>query len=124
MGLTFSTVRPFFIMQIINETLQAYNELGLLAIPIEWDEVNKQPVSHRLWADNDKLPVYEKHNALMIKTAGNWAAIDFDLKNTERKTIFKEWQDIVVHSRPEIWNKFYIEQTRNGGYHVWIKYNN
>lgn len=111
-------------MQIIKETLQAYNDLGLRAIPIEWDDVNKQPVSHRLWADNDTLPVYEKHNALMIKTSGEWAAIDFDLKNTERKTIFKEWQDIVLYARPEIWNKIYIEQTRNGGYHVWIKYNN
>ncbi|MCV5968611.1 hypothetical protein, partial [Lactococcus petauri] len=59
----------------------------------------------------------------MIKTKGEYAALDFDIKNTERKTIFDEWLSLVTCQWPEILDKIYIEQTRNKGYHVWIKYN-
>ena len=107
---------------MIKNTYDDYKSLGLCVIPIEWDIEKKQAVSHRLWGDSKELPLTKKHNALMIKTDGDVAALDFDLKNTDRKTIFKEWQDIVLYNRPDIWDKIYIEETRNKGYHVWIKY--
>ena len=107
---------------MIKNTYSDYKELGLCVIPIEWDIENKQAVSHRHWSEAKELPLLKKHNALMIKTEGDIAALDFDLKNTDRKTIFKEWQDIVLYNRPDIWDKIYVEETRNKGYHVWIKY--
>ena len=99
-----------------------YTDLGLTVIPVEWDIINKAPVSHREWSDTTKLKLLPKHNAIMIKTGGQYACLDFDIKNTERKTIFKEWEAIVLNQWPEVYNKLYIEKTRNAGYHVWLRY--
>jgi hypothetical protein len=107
---------------MIKETYDQYKELGLTVIPIEWDVEKKEAVSHRFWKAGEPLPMFDRHNAIMIATNGDYASFDFDLKNTDRKTIYKEWQDIIIYGRPDIYNKLYIEETRNGGYHVWIKY--
>lgn len=107
----------------LSEYIEQYKQLGLHCIPIEWDIEKKEAVSHRLWSEDKELKQTEKHNALMIKTKGEYAALDFDIKNTERKTIFDEWLSLVTCQWPEILDKIYIEQTRNKGYHVWIKYN-
>lgn len=109
---------------MIKEYYQDYKDLGLTVIPIEWDTDKKSPVSHRLWSDKTTPKLSAKHNALEIKTDGDYACLDFDIKNTERKTIFDEFKVIVLHQRPEIWDKVFIEQTRNRGYHIWIKYAN
>lgn len=108
--------------QLLSEYIEQYTSLGLNCIPIEWDIEKKEAVSHRLWSDDKPLKQTAKHNALMVKTKGQYAAIDFDLKNTERKTLFDEWLTIVKHEWPEILDKVFIEQTRNKGYHVWVKY--
>lgn len=99
-----------------------YKELGLNVIPIEWDTEKNQPVSHRLWASGKPLPLMPNHNGLMIKTDNDYGCLDFDLKNTERKTLFEEWKAIVLMQRPEIFSKLFIEETRSKGYHVWLKY--
>lgn len=99
-----------------------YRDLGITVIPVEWDVEKKQPVSHRSWSDTKELRLNKKHNALEIKTDGVYACLDFDIKNTSRKTVFDEFKAIVLNQRPEIWDKVFIEQTRNGGYHFWIRY--
>lgn len=99
-----------------------YKQLGLTVIPIEWDIENNQPISHRLWASDKPLPLMPKHNGIMIKTCNDYACLDFDLKNTERKTLFEEWKEIVLMQRPEIFTKLFIEETRSKGYHAWLKY--
>ena len=100
-----------------------YKELGIKVIPIEWDVKAKGPVSHRLWSkDVHELSLLPKHNALMIKTDEMYGCLDFDIKNTERKTIFDEFKAIVLNQWPELYDKCFIEKTRNAGYHVWIKY--
>jgi len=109
---------------MIKEYYSDYTELGLVVIPIEWDIEKKQPVSHREWSNTADLKLYTKHNALMIKVDGVWAALDFDLKNTDNKKLFDQWKTLVLNQWPEIWNKLYIEKTRNNGYHVWIRYSN
>lgn len=106
---------------MIKEIYQEYQELGLKVISIEWDAVNKCPVSHREW-QGENLPFYDKHNALMVQTGNDWASLDFDIKNTNDKELFSKWMAIVTNQRPEILNKVFIEKTRNKGYHVWIKY--
>lgn len=99
-----------------------YRDLGLIVIPVEWDVKKKEPVSHRKWSEADDLKLLPKHNAIMIKTATDVACLDFDIKNTSRKTIFSEWKAIVLNQRPEIFEKVYVEKTRNAGYHIWLKY--
>ncbi len=106
--------------------LQAiYNEytgIGLQVIPVEWDTVNKQPKSHRRWGDGGSMNLLPKHNALMIHTSGHIHLLDFDIKNTDNKNLYHQWFNIVANQRPELINRFFIESTRNGGYHVWFKY--
>lgn len=99
-----------------------YRELGLTVVPVEWDTEAKAPKSHRNWSTDKPLPLSSKHNAIMIKTDGDVACLDFDIKNTNRKTIFDEFKAIVLNQHPEIYDKLYIEKTRNAGYHVWLKY--
>lgn len=107
---------------MIKDYYQDYLDLGITVIPIEWDTEKKAPVSHRLWSDKSIPKLHAKHNALEIKTDGVYACLDFDLKNTTRKTIFEEFKTIVLNQYPEIWDKVFIEQTRNKGYHIWIRY--
>lgn len=104
-----------------------YKDLGIIPIPIEWDAETKAPKGHiKGWADFTTetaiQPPNGLHNGLMIKTYGKWGCLDFDIKNTERKTIFEEWLTIIKHTYPDILQKVFIEQTRSGGYHVWILY--
>lgn len=99
-----------------------YRAIGLTVIPIQWDTVNKQPVSHRLWSNADDLHLRPDDNGIMIKTENNFGCLDFDLKNTKDKTIFSRWMEIITNEYPEVLGKVYIEQTRNAGYHVWINY--
>lgn len=106
----------------IREYYNDYRDLGLTVYPIQWDMIKKEPVNHPKWSDDPK-PLNKHHNALMIKTDGDYACLDFDLKNTSRKTIFEEFKTIVLNQMPEIWDKVFIEETRNKGYHIWIKYN-
>jgi len=106
---------------MIKTIYQEYQLLGLKVIPIEWDTVNKCPVSHREW-QSDYLPIYEHHNALMVATGNDWAALDFDIKNTDDKEIFNKWLAIIKNQQPDILDKVFIEQTRNKGFHIWIKY--
>jgi hypothetical protein len=107
---------------MIKETYTEYTELGIKVIPIEWDTTNKQPVSHRNWSNPDDLTLRPSDNGLMILTGNNYGCLDFDLKNTKDKDIFNKWMAMVTNEAPEILNNLFIEQTRNGGYHVWMYY--
>ena len=107
---------------MLKEIFTEYKELGLQVIPIEWDTVNKQPVSHRLWGDGKPMDLYEKHNGLMVRTNGHIHCLDFDLKNTNDKNLYFKWLNMVSNEMPDIITKVYIEETRNKGYHIWLKY--
>ena len=99
-----------------------YLDLGLRAIPIEWDSKTKQPVSHRFWSETKPLGLLPKHNALMIHTGGHVHCLDFDIKNTQDKNLYHKWFNIIANQAPDILPKLYIERTRNAGYHVWFEY--
>ena len=109
---------------MLNHTYTEYQSLGLKVIPIQWDSTTKQPVSHRNWSNPDDLHLRQSDNGLMILTGNNYGCLDFDLKNTKDKELFNKWMAIITNEAPEILNKLYIEQTRNAGYHVWLKYSN
>lgn len=107
---------------MIQNIYQEYKDLGLQVIPIEWDIETKQPVSHRNWSEDKDFDLLPKHNALMIKTSGIIHCLDFDIKNTQNKNLYWQWQNAINNIDDTLIGKLYIEQTRNSGYHVWFKY--
>ena len=106
----------------IRQYIDDYTSIGLTVIPVEWDIEKKAPKSHRFWSDGEPLPVFENHNAIMIRTAEPFHCFDFDIKNTENKGLFHEWFMMVEAHMPDLLTKLYIEKTRNAGYHVWFRY--
>lgn len=99
-----------------------YTALGLTVVPVEWDTEKREPKQHPKWSKPQSTILKPRHNAIMIKTGGEYGCLDFDIKNTPRKTIFDEWKAIVLNQWPELYDKLFIEKTRNAGYHVWLKY--
>jgi len=118
-------------------TIDIFKELlslGLSPIPITWDGVTKLPISHQIAHSEvtDKsitdqtlqqwFEYIEKANGIALKLFTPFFMVDFDLKNTEDKTIFDSWMLQVNASNDNILSKVCIEKTRNGGYHVYCKY--
>jgi len=108
---------------MISSYFNEYKVLGLSVIPIEWNIEKKEPVSHRAWGDGKPMDLYAKHNAIMIRTTQPVHCLDFDIKNTQDKNLYHKWFNTIANINPDIITKLYIEETRNKGYHVWLKYN-
>jgi len=107
---------------MISSYYNSYKELGLSVIPIEWDIVKKECISHRFWGDGKPLDLYDKHNAIMIKTTSPIHCLDFDIKNTDNKNLYFSWFNMLANEMPDVISKLYIEKTRNNGYHVWLQH--
>ena len=100
-----------------------YAELGIFPIGVVWNPETKSTWHPNGWEIADTLyPWEDRFNGLMIRIDGDYGCLDFDIKNTENKEIFNNWKTIVLNTMPEVYDKFYIEETRNKGYHVWFKY--
>jgi hypothetical protein len=101
-----------------------YLELGLRAIPFQWDIENNIPKYQKEgWSNPEtKFELLPTDNALQIVTGNGWAALDFDLKNTSDKTIFDKWMQMVNADAPDLLGKLFIERTRSNGYHVFLRY--
>jgi hypothetical protein len=106
--------------------VSAYAELGLTPIPIEWHTEAKAPRYHlKEWdkaTPGNLPPCQPTHNGLAVRTYGEWGCIDFDLKNTDKKDTFDRWMQHIGATMPDLLGKLFIEQTRSGGYHVWLRY--
>lgn len=110
---------------MLNQIYQDYKDLGLRVIPMQWDTINNVPKYQKEGWSNPAT-IYEllaTDNGLQVVTGNGWAALDFDLKNTSDKKLFDKWMNIVNNDFPDVLNKLFIEKTRSGGYHVWLKYN-
>lgn len=106
---------------------------GLHPIPIQWNEATKQATEYPehsivtpnttesellgLWADR-----FSKCNGLAVKLFPPFFMVDFDMKNTNDKTIYDKWLNAVCSQMEDFTSKVCIERTRNGGYHVYCKY--
>ncbi len=106
---------------------------GLSPVPLQWDEVKKvatEYVEHsivtadsigediiKLWAER-----IEQCNAVALKLFPPFFMVDFDLKNTDDKNVYKTWITAVSSVLENFQRKVCIEQTRNNGYHVYCKY--
>ncbi len=120
----------------MNIDLALFQELysnGFAAIPLLWDSKNKDATKYPEH-DPKKVDVtigyveqllkngFNNSNALAIKLIPPNGMLDFDLKNTENKNIYHEWFNIIVNTNEDLLSKICIEETRNGGYHVYFKY--
>lgn len=109
--------------------------LGLHPIPVIWDINTRTVLKHpehivdttdgipsiddvKRWMDNG----LKNYNGIALKMLPPFGMLDFDLKNTNDKEVYKKWVDIVLNTNPDILSKCCIETTRSGGYHVYIKY--
>jgi len=109
-------------------------KLGLMPIPLIWDTDLKSASSHyiahsEITAENYNAANFgtviknlHQANGMAIKLFPPFGCIDFDLKNTEDKAVFEIWKKAVNSLDGDIFDKICIETTRNGGYHVYIKY--
>lgn len=109
-------------------------KLGLKPIPLIWDAETKSATSHcinhgEISADNyneTNFSTFIKDvsscNGIALKLFPPFGCIDFDLKNTEDKSVFDHWMKGVRSQDDGIFSKICIEKTRNAGYHVYIKY--
>lgn len=108
--------------------------IGLKPIPLEWNAETKTATSHCIahgdvtddnYTDrtfSDFVKTLDRVNGIAIKLFSPFGCIDFDLKNTDDKTIFDQWLKGVDMINSDILSKICIERTRNNGYHVYIKY--
>lgn len=109
-------------------------KLGLKPIPLIWDAESKSATSHciehgKVTADNYTEGTFSSFikdvsasNGIALKLFPPFGCIDFDLKNTNDKTVFQVWMQAVQSQDDNIFSKICIEETRNKGYHVYIKY--
>ena len=84
----------FFISYaMLKHIFQDYKDLGLRAIPFQWDIENNIPKYQKEgWSNpQTKFELLPTDNALQIVTGNGWAALDFDLKNTSNKKLFDQW---------------------------------
>ena len=109
---------------MLKHIFQEYKDLGLRAIPFQWDIENNVPKYQKEgWSNpQTKFELLPTDNALQIVTGNGWAALDFDLKNTSNKKLFDQWMNIVNNDVPNLLGKLFIERTRSNGFHVWMKY--
>jgi hypothetical protein len=108
--------------------------LGLKPIPILWNAETKTANSHILQHSNITEENYnstnieswfnefDKANGIALKLFPPFGMLDFDLKNTDKKNIFNDWLNIIEATKDDVLKKICIEKTRNGGFHVYIKY--
>lgn len=109
--------------------------LGLNPIPVIWDLDTKLVTDYpkhetditegrpRLndverWLNNG----FKNFNGIALKLYPPFGMLDFDLKNTTNKEVFNDWLNAIKATNEDILKKVCIESTRNGGYHVYIKY--
>lgn len=121
-----------------HQNLSLFTELfalGLNPIPVIWDIPNKIVSKYPEHGDDatDGIPNIEDvkrwlnngfkdFNGIALKLFPPFGMLDFDLKNTENKNLYKDWFKIVSNTNPDVLSKLCIETTRSGGYHVYIKY--
>ena len=102
---------------------------GLTPIPVKWDEKTKQATIHpehgNIHTLQDVTTWLDKMNGangIALKLHPPFGMVDIDQKNSKRKNIFKDWLHIVESTDSEVLRKLCIEETRNAGHHIYIKY--
>jgi hypothetical protein len=117
------------------QSLEYFYSIGLHAVPVRFNlatkDVDKYPFHETDSTGPDGRPSLDdakrwfrevKANGVGIKMYPPYGMIDFDIKNATDKKIFDKWM-LACSSVDDGWlKKVCIETTRNGGYHVYIKF--
>lgn len=118
--------------------LQTFTELfalGFCPMPVIWD-IEKRIVSkypeHQTDITDGRVTLqdverwlnngFKNFNGVALKVYPPYGMIDFDVKNTTNKNLYKDWLEIINATNPEILRKVCIETTKSEGFHVYIKY--
>lgn len=110
-------------------TYREFYDLGMTALPVIFDK-NKTPIDfpkhgiekYSLNEVDKFLHVHNNVNGVAIKMEPPLGMMDFDIKNTDNKTVYDEWFRSVNSQIPDAFRKCCIEKTKSQGYHVYFKY--
>ena len=101
-------------------------ELGHHPVPLVWNTITNTPVSHvQGWEEMKPYELTENHNAMAVRTCDAFTFIDVDTKNssTLSATDLRTYILIMLEEKLDksIYDKLFIEQSRNGGLHIFLK---
>ena len=113
-------------------------EIGLHPLPLKWNAETKQAEvypehvtdvrsgngRHDMNDVQRWLSDMVNANGIALKLYPPFFMFDFDLKNTDDKTVYQEWFRMVESTNSDALRKVCIEQTRSGGFHVYAKFSN
>ena len=110
-------------------TAKEFEELGLFPVPCNvqkdscdvWAKWENEPRSVDGWAD-----LFQKQNGIGIKlgeASGDLIVIDIDQKHDSTATISNRFIEAIKYLLPNSWDSFYIEETRSGGLHLFLRVN-
>ncbi|MCU0414179.1 MAG: bifunctional DNA primase/polymerase, partial [Ignavibacteriaceae bacterium] len=114
------------IRYMVKEAAKSYVQAGLSIIPTILE--SKRPVIQwKAW--QEKLPSPElvetwfskgDYAVALIggKVSGNVEIIDIDNHQGDAEQIFYEWLELIKASSPDLPDKFVIQKTQSGGYHI------
>jgi hypothetical protein len=109
------------------EVAKEYEAMGLFPVPCNvskdscevWAKWRDEPKSADEWAD-----MFNKQNGIGIKlgvASSNLIVIDIDQKNDSTATLSNRFIEAIKYRLPNIWDSFYIEETRSGGLHIFLR---
>jgi len=118
------------------QTFDEFYSKGLRAIPVTYNAATKTVTSYPEHVTDTKdglgVPSLEDvhrwmrgmktANGVAIKLFPPFGMLDFDLKNTANKDVYTRFIQMIDANDDEVLRKVCVETTRNGGYHMYIKY--
>jgi len=112
---------------MITIEFQTAKELGHFPVPLEWDTKTNAPKSHlQGWEQMQDYTIAGHHNAMAVRTCASFTFIDIDTKNSSKNTAtdLRNYIMLLLSEQldKKIFDKLFIEQSRNGGLHIFISY--
>lgn len=101
-------------------------ELGHHPVPLIWNEQTNAPVAHvQGWEAMQPYELNSQHNAMAVRTCDAFTFIDVDTKNSSTLSAadLRTYILIMLQEKlnEDIYRKLFIEQSRNGGLHIFLK---
>jgi hypothetical protein len=105
---------------------QTAEELGHYPVPLVWNTQTNAPVAHvQGWEAMQPYLLNSEHNAMAVRTCDAFTFIDVDTKNSSKLSAsdLRTYILILLQEKlsEDIYKKLFIEQSRNGGLHIFLK---
>jgi succinate dehydrogenase flavin-adding protein (antitoxin of CptAB toxin-antitoxin module) len=105
---------------------QTAEELGHHPVPLVWNTQTNAPMAHvQGWEAMQPYPITNEHNAMAVRTCEAFTFIDVDTKNSSTLSAsdLRTYILIMLQEKlsEDIYKKLFIEQSRNGGLHIFLK---